>query len=96
VINDPLEDSVILVTEYMTGGAIMNFNSSTQCYEYSLSAAAILQGLGKVINGDPPSPTVETSPRPMTESEAISLFCDLLKVCFSMVVFLLSQRSPGT
>ena len=59
----------------------MNFNSSTQRYEFSVSAAAILQGFGKVITGDPPSPLMETSPRPMTEAEAVSLFCDLLKVC---------------
>jgi hypothetical protein len=88
-----MEDSVILVTEYMTGGAIMNYNPSAQRYEYSLSAAAILQGLGKVISGDPPplSP-VETSLRPMTEPEAASLFCDLLKVClFSIFTHLPSQ-----
>jgi hypothetical protein len=80
VMDDPQEDSVILVTEYMAGGAVMNFNSATQRYEFSPSAAAILQRAGKVINGEPLSPTQESSVRPMTEAEAISLFCDLLKV----------------
>jgi serine/threonine protein kinase len=45
--DDPEEDSVILVTEYMTGGCVMSFNSVRGRYEYSLSAAAIMGGLGR-------------------------------------------------
>lgn len=93
VINDPSEDCVILVTEYMAGGAIMNFNSIAQCYEYSLEAASILQGTGKTLNANV-LPKKDGLVRPMTEAEASSLFCDLLKVIISEIFLtLISNRA---
>ncbi len=44
VIDDPEEDTVVLVTEYMSGGALMNYNSSSQ-----LSILSLLQIFSKVL-----------------------------------------------
>ena len=53
VMDDPEEDSVILVTEYMIGGSVMSFNTLSGRYEYSLKAAALMGGCGR--RKDPPS-----------------------------------------
>ena len=45
--DDPDEDCVILVTEFMMGGSVMSFSSASGCYEYSVSAAAIMKGFGR-------------------------------------------------
>ncbi len=81
VIDDPEEDTVVLVTEYMSGGAVMNYNLTSQLYEYSTSAANILQGFGKPVGSiEVPSGGEQSVSRRMTDLEAVSIFCDLLKV----------------
>lgn len=82
VINDVDDDTVILVTEFMEGGSLMNYNTTSQSYEYTISSANILQGYGKFTNlSTVPSLNLSNDTiRKMTENEIISLFCDLLKV----------------
>lgn len=95
VINDIDDDSVVLVTEYMAGGCVMEYDSSLKSYIYSISSANILQGYGKFTNlSNVPSLGFESNiHRKMTENEVISLFCDLLKVIFIFLSFFFNQNN---
>jgi len=79
VIDDSDEDSVVLVTEYMAGGAVMNYVPSRGVYQYSAFSAAILKGQGKVFGDTVLEASDLEFPRPMTNEECASLFCDLLE-----------------
>lgn len=46
VMNSPLENDVMLVTEYMAGGAVMEYSKHFQKYIFSSSAARIMNGYG--------------------------------------------------
>ena len=92
MINSPLENDVLLVTEYMAGGAIMDYSKELKIYVFSSSAARILKGRGYLPPGEDATQKNEKTlaeekkddsdlegERRMTDAEAVSLSLDLLR-----------------
>ena len=84
MLDSPVEDDVMLVTEYMAGGAIMEYNNDINKFVFSISAAAIMNGIGylpmKYRKASPEYNQVndKNNRRAMTGAEALSASYDLL------------------
>jgi serine/threonine protein kinase len=83
--NSPLENDVMLVTEYMAGGAIMEYDKKLNKYVLSNSAAKIMNGQGYSPNKSSTTNSKEMTfecadnvHRRMTEAEVVSVCLDLL------------------
>jgi serine/threonine protein kinase len=86
VMNSPQENDVMLVTEYMAGGAIMEYSKQFKRYIFSSSAALIMNGSGyssddkkkeKAKSDGKASDNNES--RSMTGAEVVSVTLDLLR-----------------
>lgn len=76
IISSPLENDIIIVMDYMSGGSIMEYSLKLKKYVLSTSAAAILSDRGATES----LPLQEAvGGRNMTDAEAAAATLDLLR-----------------